>query len=318
VLALSHEPARGPELGERDVPRAGAGEALVRVQLAGICNTDLEIVRGYMGFAGVLGHELLGVVERCDDVRWVGKRVVGEINLACGACSWCARGLGRHCATRRVLGIVGKDGCFAEHATLPIANLHEVPDEIDDRHAVFVEPLAAAFEIVEQVAVAPGMRVLVAGDGKLGLLCAMVLRDRGADVTVLGRHARKLAIAANVGCRTATVDDFDEVEFDLAVEATGSSAGLASAIERVRPRGTVVLKSTTHGAAEVHTARIVVPEITLVGSRCGPFAPAIAALRAGAIDPTPLIDDTFALADGLRALARAAEPGVLKVLLDPR
>jgi threonine dehydrogenase-like Zn-dependent dehydrogenase len=316
VLALEHRPGLGPALHEHDVPVAGDDEALVRVRLAGICNTDLEIVRGYMNFAGVLGHELFGVVEACRDPAWIGKRVVGEINLACGSCSWCARGLGRHCPTRRVLGIVGKDGCFAQYATLPIANLHAVPDAIDDRHAVFVEPLAAAFEILEQVHVEPGMRVLVAGDGKLGLLCAMVLRDAGAHVTVLGRHARKLAIAERVGCRIAPPGDLDQRGFDLAVEATGSSDGLGAAIDRIRPRGTVVLKSTTHGTAEVHTARIVVPEVTLVGSRCGPFAPAIAALSERRIDPTPLLDESFALADGVRALARAGEPGVLKVLLD--
>jgi alcohol dehydrogenase len=304
----------------REVPRPEPqpGEALVRVRMAGICNTDLEITRGYMGFRGVLGHELLGVVEACDDADWIGRRVVGEINLACGRCEWCERGLARHCPTRTVLGIRHKDGCFAEHVTLPLANLHAVPESIPDERAVFVEPLAAAFEIAEQVDLGKHADVLVLGDGKLGLLAAMVLRRRGLEVTVAGRHARKLALARNVGAQTLAPHDVPARAFDLVVEATGAPDGLGRALAAVEPRGTVVLKSTFHGVAELATAPIVVDEITLVGSRCGPFAPAIAALKEGTIDPFPLVDGSYALADAPSALARAASPGVLKVLLDLR
>jgi len=304
----------------RDLPRPepGPGEALVRVRMAGICNTDLQITRGYMGFRGVLGHELLGVVEACDDPDWVGRRVVGEINLACRRCDWCDRGLARHCPTRTVLGIRHKDGCFAEYVTMPLVNLHAVPDAIPDERAVFVEPLAAAFEIAEQVDLARHTDALVLGDGKLGLLTAMVLRDRGLEVTVVGRHARKLAIAKSVGAQPIAAGDLPERAFDLVVEATGAPDGLQSALRAIEPRGTVVLKSTFHGVAQLATAPIVVDEITLVGSRCGPFAPAIAALKDGAIDPWPLVDASYTLADAPQAFARASTPGVLKVLLDLR
>lgn len=304
----------------RDLPRPepAAGEALVRVRMAGICNTDLEITRGYMGFRGVLGHELLGVVEACDDPDWVGRRVVGEINLACRRCEWCDRGLARHCPTRTVLGIRHKNGCFAEYVTMPVANLHVVPESIPDERAVFVEPLAAAFEIAEQVDLGKHTDALVLGDGKLGLLAAMVLRHRGLDVTLAGRHDRKLALARNVGARTIAPHEVTPRGFDLVVEATGAAEGLTAALAAVEPRGTVVLKSTFHGTAELATAPIVVDEVTLVGSRCGPFAPAIAALRERSIDPFPLVDGSYQLVDGPAALERAASPGVLKVLLDLR
>ncbi len=304
----------------RDVPKPepAPGEALVRVRMAGVCNTDLEITRGYMGFHGVLGHELLGIVEACDDADWIGRRVVGEINLACRRCEWCDRGLARHCPTRTVLGIRHKNGCFAEYVTMPVANLHAVPESIPDERAVFVEPLAAAFEIAEQIDLAKHADALVLGDGKLGLLTAMVLRHRGLDVTVAGRHDRKLALARNVGARTIAPHDVAARSFDLVVEATGAPTGLTAALAAVEPRGTIVLKSTFHGTAVLATAPIVVDEVTLVGSRCGPFAPAIAALREHAIDPFPLVDGSYALVDAPAALERAASPGILKVLLDLR
>ncbi|MFW6023200.1 MAG: alcohol dehydrogenase catalytic domain-containing protein, partial [Myxococcota bacterium] len=257
-----------------DPPAPGPNEATIRVRMAGICNTDVEIARGYMGHRGVLGHEFVGRVEAAPDPAWVGKRVCGEINLACGACDACRRGLGRHCPTRRVLGILGKDGCFAEQLTLPLANLHEVPDVLSDELAVFAEPLAAAHEVLQQIAVDPDARVLVLGDGKLGLLLTAVLLQTGAEVTLVGKHDDKLALAQRRGAQTCTPDSLDGTGFDVVVEATGSPRGLALALDRIRPRGTLVLKSTFHGAPEVDTARIVIDEIRIVGSRCGPFPPA--------------------------------------------
>jgi alcohol dehydrogenase len=283
---------------------------------AGICCTDLEITRGYMGYRGVLGHELLGIVEACDDPQLVGRRVVAEINLGCGHCRACAADLARHCAKRTVLGIVGKDGCHAECVTLPTGNLHVVPDEVTDDRAVFAEPLAAAFEILEQVHVAPDERVLVLGDGKLGLLATMVLSTAGADTTLVGRHPHKLAIAESAGARAST--EVPAVAgFDVVVEATGNAAGLATALGAVRPRGTVVLKSTYHGRPAVDTARIVIDEIRVVGSRCGRFGPALRSLASGRIDPKPLVEETYALADGVVAYEHAARKGALKVCLVP-
>jgi threonine dehydrogenase-like Zn-dependent dehydrogenase len=307
-------------LGELPAPVPAAGEALVRVTSAGICNTDLELARGYMGYAGVLGHELCGVVERCDDARWVGRRVAGEINLACGRCSTCAAGLGRHCPTRTVMGIVGKQGCFADHVTLPVANLHALPDALDDVRACFVEPTAAAFEILEQVALAPRSRVAVLGDGKLGLLVAQVLAQHGADTLLVGRHARKLAIAREeLGLETAAgADELPGKSFDVVVEATGSPDGLATAVALTRPRGTIVLKSTYHGELRLYAAPIVIDELTLVGSRCGPFAPAIEALTSGRVRPEPMVDAVLPLAQAEEAMRRAATPGTLKVILDMR
>jgi len=306
-------------LAVRDVvsPEPREGEAIVRVRRAGICNTDVEIARGYMAFRGVLGHELIGEVVHAPDPAWIGARVAGEINLACGSCETCRRGLGRHCPARTVLGIAGKDGAFAELVTLPVVNLHRIPDAVPDDVAVFVEPLAAAFEILEQLHFDPSSRVAVLGDGKLGLLVSLVLRQTCADVRLVGKHARKRAIAEQAGVRTAGVDDALGPRFDIVVEATGSEAGLDRAIAIVRPRGTIVLKSTFHGRASIDSARIVIDEITIVGSRCGPFEPAIAALASGRIDPRPMIDATFSLEDALRAFQRAQEPGVLKVLIAP-
>lgn len=281
------------------------------VHLAGICATDLEIQAGYMGFAGVPGHEFVGVAR---GGRLAGRRVVGEINAACGRCDRCARGMDRHCADRTVLGIVGRDGAFAESLSLPERNLHALPDAISDESAVFVEPLAAAFAIFEQVEIPAGTRVAVLGDGKLGLLCAQALALSGARVTLLGRHERKLEIARRAGADARREVDAGAT-FPLVVDATGSSDGLARALALVEPRGTVVLKTTTRDAPKESLAKIVIDEIRVVGSRCGRFAPAIEALRAGRIDPRPLVDARLPLERGTEAFAKAGERGALKVLL---
>lgn len=291
-------------------PAPAPGESRVAVRLAGICATDLELARGYMGFAGVPGHEFVGVAL---DGPLRGRRVVGEINAACGRCERCARGLDRHCATRTVLGILGRDGAFASTLRLPDANLHAVPDEVDDDVAVFVEPLAAAFAILEQVPIPAGGRVLVLGDGKLGQLCAAALAVAGAKVTLVGRHERKLELARRAGIEARTSADGT---FPIVVEATGSAAGLAAALERVEPRGTVVLKTTTHDAPPASLARIVIDEVRLVGSRCGRFGPALDALRARRVDPRPLVEARMPLEEGEAAFARAGAPGALKVLLE--
>ena len=305
-------------LRDRPTPVAGPGEALIRVAMAGVCNTDLEIARGYMGFSGVLGHELCGVIESCPDVRFIGRRVAGEINLSCGACELCARGLARHCPKRTVMGIAGKDGCFAEYVTLPMANLHLLPDELSDERACFVEPTAAAFEVLEQVMVLGRDRVAVLGDGKLGLLIAQVLESTGCALTLVGHHASKLELARNAGIETADIASLARKSFDVVVEATGSPSGLRAAVELVRPRGTVVLKSTYHGKVEFDAAPLVIDEITVVGSRCGPFERAIPALASGLVRPDALIEAVIPLANAASAFERAAQPGALKVLLDMR
>lgn len=310
-------------LAEVDAPQGEAREALVRVTLAGVCNTDLEIVRGYAGFAGTLGHEFVGVVESAPDApQLVGRRVVGEINAGCGVCELCAGGDARHCPRRTVLGIHGRDGAFAEFLRLPAVNLLPVPDEIEDERAVFAEPLAAACGISERVELRDGMRVAVVGDGKLGLLCAQAIRAQaaGAFVTLVGRHENKLDIARARGVETVLVEELGgdlAQTFDVVVEASGAASGFALAARLTRPRGALVLKSTFHGATEIDAARIVVDEISIVGSRCGRFAPALELLRRDAVDVSSLITDQFALADGVRAMQRATESGVLKVLLRP-
>lgn len=302
----------------RDHPRPELppGWARLRVRCAGICSTDEQILRGYMGFQGVPGHEMVGeVVEGSPE--WLGKRAVVEINYACGTCDACRRGLGRHCPTRSVLGILGQDGAFADEVVAPAANLHEVPEGVDDEQAVFSEPLAAAFEILEQVHVAPGTRALVLGDGKLGQLCARVLHSAGAETLLVGKHRAKLDRAAQAGVPTRLLGALAPEAWDLVVEATGSRDGLELAMQRVRPRGTLVLKSTVAAAHELSLAPLVIHEVTVIGSRCGPFPAALAALASGRITVRELIDDRFALAEGEAAFARAREGGVLKVLLTP-
>lgn len=293
-----------------------AGEALIRTRLAGICNTDLEIMRGYLGFRGVLGHEFVGVVERADDApELVGQRVVGEINANCGVCPTCLRGDVTHCPSRTTLGIDRRDGTMADYFTLPASLLRPVPDSIPDEWAVFTEPLAAACEITDRVPIRPSDRVIVVGDGKLGLLVAQVLQLTGCDLLVVGRHAEKLAILERRGVRTRRAGEGIAPGADVVVEVTGSPAGFATSRDLVRPRGTLVLKSTFHGEVSLDLSAVVVDEVTMVGSRCGPFPAALRLLEQGLVDVEPLIHKTFALEEGLAAFERAAAPGVLKVLL---
>lgn len=301
---------------QRPRPRRPQGYALIRLNCAGICNTDLELQRGYYGFCGTPGHEFVGEVVEADTARLVGRRVVGEINLACGNCSWCARGLGRHCPNRRVLGIVRQAGAFAECFVLPERNLHVVPDSIPSEHAVFAEPLAAALEVLDQVRIPRGASVAVLGDGKLGLLVAQVLHLHGAEVHQFGRHVKKLRIAQAVGVKVGVVRKrLPVAAYDWVVEATGSSEGLQQAVRIARPRGTVVMKSTVHGLVPIDTARVVVNEVTLVGSRCGRFEPALHLLRAGKVRLSEMISARVPLAEAPRAFDLAAAKGSLKVLL---
>ncbi|RMG43732.1 MAG: alcohol dehydrogenase [Acidobacteria bacterium] len=297
-------------------PQPRDGWAVLRVRLAGICRTDLEITRGYMAHRGVLGHEFVGEVAACSDRTWIGRRVVGEINAACGRCATCRAGLPRHCPERRVLGIDRLDGCLAELCTLPVANLHPVPDAIPDERAVFTEPLAAAYEILEQVAVGREDRVVVLGDGKLGILCAWVLATASRRVTLAGHHPAKLAAAAWGGVETVAPPAAPAAGADLVVEATGAPGGLEQAARLCRPRGTVVLKSTLAGGSPVDLAPLVVNEITVVGSRCGPFERALEGLERHRFPVERLIAARYPLSRATEALARAAEPGVLKVLVE--
>ena len=290
-----------------------ADETLVRVVLSGICNTDLEIARGYAGFNGTIGHEFVGVVED------TGQRVVGEINAGCGKCELCRAGDSRHCATRTVLGIHGRDGAHAEFLQLPAINLLPVPDNVPDEHAVFTEPLAAACGVLERVTINNNDQVAVIGDGKLGLLCAQVIALTGASVLLIGKHAPKLRIAERRGIETTSpkVAAKRKREFDVVVEASGSATGFGLALELLRPRGQLVLKSTFHGKTELDAAPIVVDEISIVGSRCGRFQPALDLLKNKAIDVDSLISEEYPLAKGVHAMRRAATKGVLKVLLRP-
>ncbi|WP_437585701.1 MDR/zinc-dependent alcohol dehydrogenase-like family protein [Sorangium sp. So ce1000] len=320
---------------DRDPPSTTAGMAVVEVRCAGICNTDLEIIKGYMGFRGTLGHEFVGdVVE--GPTAWRGRRVVGEINFACGRCDTCARGLGRHCPTRTTMGIVGADGALAERVAVPVANLHAVADGVDDEGAVFAEPLAAAFAILEQVRVSPGTSALVFGDGKLGLLIAQVLHQAGARVLAVGKHEEKLALLRAQGIATELVRQEASGQADagasaphtspphgawagdpaeLVVEATGTAEGFMRAVRATRPRGTLVLKSTVAGLSSVHLAELVINEITVVGSRCGLFGPALRALEARTVDVRSLVSARFPLERAAEALAAAGAPGALKVLV---
>jgi len=312
---------------QKPVPRLKPGWALVRVRLAGICNTDIEILRGYHNFQGTLGHEFVGEVVRvasAKDRAWIGRRVVGEINLACAGlgfrklCSYCRRGIPTHCARRRVLGIIGHDGAFAEYLALPVVNLHRVPAGVPDEAAVFAEPLAAACEILEQVDIREHRAAAIIGDGKLAQLIARVLRAAGLRVMMIGKHASKLRVARLADIETVKLTSTRarrSNRFSLTVEATGSPSGLALAQGITVPRGTLVLKSTFHGTANVETWPIVVKELTVIGSRCGPFKPALTLLRSGRVDPRPLISHVFELKDAAKAIRYAQQPGVMKVLL---
>jgi threonine dehydrogenase-like Zn-dependent dehydrogenase len=315
VKALVVHP--GGAIAREEVPEPRhEGECLVRVRMAGICGTDLQILEGYAGFAGIPGHEFVGVVESAPaaDATWIGKRVVGEINIGCRRCEWCAAGVKEHCTNRAVMGIRDHGGAFAELVSLPAVNLHEVPDGLDDASAVFVEPVAAACRIFEQMPVAAGSRVAILGDGRMGLLVAQVIRSAGADVTVFGRHETKLAVARQLGLAAAASGEAIPAarRFDIVVDVTGRPQGLTRALEMVRPRGTVVMKSTFHGEAPIESWPIVVDEVTLVGSRCGPFVPAIELLASGAVQVKPLVARVATLDEHEPAFAEARR--ALKVL----
>ncbi|HEY73360.1 MAG: alcohol dehydrogenase [Chloroflexi bacterium] len=304
-------------------PEPPPGEALVRVSVTGVCNTDLELVKGYMQFRGVPGHEFVGVVEQAPSAEEAdtkhpleGHRVVGEINAACGACPTCQASRPTHCPHRTTLGIEGRDGAFAEYLTLPIRNLHPVPDSLSDEVAVFAEPLAAACEILEQVHVRPTDRVVVLGDGKLGLLCAQVLALTGCDLTAVGHHQAKLDILARRGIHTALDEKSVGGGADIVVETTGNPGGYTAARRLVRPRGVIVLKSTYHGPVDADLSMVVVDEITLVGSRCGPFGPALRLLERGLVEVTSLIQARYPLSQAITAFEYASRPGTLKVLID--
>ena len=317
---------------EKNYPRPDLqpGEALIRVLLAGICNTDLEITRGYLAFEGVLGHEFVGIVENVHEgpgasrpIYLIGKRVVGEINAACcrSDCLYCSQNMPTHCPDRTTLGILNRDGAFAEYLTLPVENLHIVPDNVSDEEAVFVEPLAANFEILEQVHLKPTDSVVILGDGKMGQLAAQVLPLSGCEVMMVGKHEEKLALAARHGVRTFVLDDPQSFRLenrrrvDLLVECSGSAQGLELALRLVKPRGTIVLKSTVAAQSTLHLAPIVIDEIRLQGSRCGPFAPALRALSQRRVDVLPLISARYSLDEGLDAFEQAGKKGMLKVLV---
>ncbi|HVC43591.1 MAG TPA: alcohol dehydrogenase catalytic domain-containing protein [Candidatus Binataceae bacterium] len=305
-------------------PAQAAGESIVAVSLAGICGTDREILRGYMGYRGVPGHEFAGRVTHSDDPSMIGARVVGEINAGCGDCDACRAQLQRHCRRRTVLGILGRDGAFAERLSLPDANLHRLPDTVSDEAAVMVEPIAAAGEILDQVELPTGGGVLILGDGRLAAIVAMVLSGAGYAVAVAGRHREKLARIAALdrahGRIVVYLDGADERRTDryrIVIDCTGNSAGFTRALELVEPRGTIVLKSTAAAGAALNLAPVVINEITVVGSRCGRFAPAIEWLAAGRFDPRPLIDGVYPLDESRAAFAAAAESPKFKILLRP-
>jgi len=300
----------------RPKPRRRPGEALIRLLCGGICNTDIELKRGYYGFSGTPGHEFVGEVVACDEPAWVGKRVTGGINVGCGACERCLRGLERHCATRTVLGIVQRPGAFSEYFTLPVRNLHEIPAGLATETAVFAEPVAAACEILEQVKIPRGTAVAVLGDGKLGLVVAQVLAARGACIDLYGRHEEKMALVAGPRIAARSSNQRGNSTYEYVVEATGSAGGLREAVAMTRPRGKVILKSTVHEAVTLDMAPVIVNEITLVGSRCGRMEEALRLLARGAVRVEPLISARYGLSEAVRAFARAEEKGVVKVLLE--
>ena len=303
---------------EKPVPKEG--EALVRVTLAGICNTDYEITKGYMGYCGVLGHEAVGIVEEVNDVdkSLVGKRVVPEISYGCKEpdCPWCAQKLYRHCPNRHTLGIFHKDGVFAQYFTMPVEVLFEVPENVPDEQAVFVEPLAAALEILEQHHIKPFEKVVILGDGKLGLITALALNALNIDVILVGKHLNKLDIARAQGCKTSLLNDFPvEKKYDVVVEATGSISGFETALALTRPRGVLVLKSTVAASKEFNLAPVVIDEITVLGSRCGQFPAALRLLKSGRVDFSPLISAVYPADKAIEAFEKNKEKDTLKVLL---
>jgi threonine dehydrogenase-like Zn-dependent dehydrogenase len=303
----------------RDVPQlTKPNEALIRIRKAGICSTDLELVKGYYPYTGILGHEFVGEVISAPKPEWIGQRVVGEINATCGACEACTNTRPTHCENRTVLGIVNRDGVFAEYTTLPLENLHRVPDTVSDEAAVFTEPLAAALEIQQQIQIKPTDRVLLVGAGRLGQLIAQTLALTGCNLHVVARHKRQQELLAARSIRLTTEEQIQPRKWDIVVEATGSPAGFDLARRAVRPRGTILLKSTYKGEMNVDFSAIVVDEITVLGSRCGPFEPALRLLENREVDPTVLLTENYELKDALKAFEHAAQAGVLKVLLTPQ
>lgn len=306
------------QLDLRDIPQTRKpNEALIKIRKAGICSTDLELVKGYYPYTGIIGHEFVGDVIEADDASWVGQRVVGEINAVCNECEQCLNRRPTHCEHRTVLGIVNRDGTFAEYTSLPIANLHRVPASVPDEMAVFTEPLAAALEIQDQIQVKPTDRVLLVGAGRLGQLIAQTLALTGCDLCVVARHEHQQNLLKKHGIKIIAEENVQPWRWDIVVEATGSPSGFSLARQAIRPRGTLVLKSTYKGEMSVNFSSIVVDEINIVGSRCGPFEPALRLMESKQVDPTVLIDSEFSLGNVLKAFEHAAETGVLKVLVQP-
>lgn len=301
------------------IPELKNGEALIKILTAGICNTDIEITKGYMGFSGILGHEFVGIVEKINDKNQdlLNQRVVGEINCGCGTCKYCLNGLENHCPSRTVLGIFNRNGCFAEYITLPVKNLLKVPENVSNKEAVFVEPIAAAFEILEQIEIKPTDKILILGDGKLGLLTSLVLNLTQTEVALVGKHQEKLDIAKNQNVQTKLLSDLSvEKNYDIVVDATGSINGFELALKLVKPRGTIVLKSTVASEKPLNLAPVVIDEIKIVGSRCGPFKPALNALEKKLIDVKPLISKEFNFNDALEAFELSKTRGILKILIN--
>ncbi len=298
------------------IPVPKTGEALIKVNTIGICNTDYEITKGYMGYKGILGHEFTGIVEKAQNKSLIGKRVVGEINCGCGNCEWCAQGLERHCPNRSTLGIWQREGCFAEYVCLPEKNLLEIPENVSNEEAVFVEPLAAALEILEQIHIPPYKKVIVLGDGKLGLIIALALNAAGLNLTLVGKHEEKLTLAKAQGVKTKLLNELKiEKTYDYVVEATGSITGFETSLALTKPRGTLILKSTIAASKEFNLAPIVIDEITVVGSRCGQFAPALRLLESKRIDVKPLISDIYPIEKSIEAFERNKEKSSVKVLV---
>jgi threonine dehydrogenase-like Zn-dependent dehydrogenase len=296
------------------IPQPGPGESLIRVRLAGICGTDLEQTRGYMDYIGVPGHEFVGEVVHSARAELVGQRVVGEINAACGHCEWCRADLGRHCPNRTVLGILGRDGAFADYLCLPDNNLIVLPDSVSDEVAIFTEPLAAAYEIFEQTEIDSGARIAILGDGRLGAMVGVAMASRGLRSVIGGHHDHRMRLLARLGLN-AEREALLRTGYDVVVDCTGSAGGLARCLELVRPRGKLILKTTVAGYDRLNLAAIVINEIEVLGSRCGRFAPALETLSSAGFDPRPLISDVYPLDDALKALRRAADPSAFKVLL---
>lgn len=302
-----------------NTPKMDSNEALIKISMVGICNTDLEITKGYMGYKGILGHEFVGIVEEVEnpkDKNLIGKRVVGEINLGCGNCNWCNQGLSRHCPNRSTLGILNKEGCFAQYLTLPVSNLLVVPDSIPDEVAVFTEPLAAALEILEQLHIKPYEKVAVLGDGKLGLLIALALNASNIDINLIGKHQNKLDIAKNQGINTELLSDIKiEKKYDVVIEATGSVSGFETSIALVKPRGILVLKSTIASEKDLNLAPVVIDEITILGSRCGQFAPALRLMEKNIINFSPLISKILPFKQAIEGFELNRKKDTIKILL---